>query len=134
MAGELNGTTVIISDSVGEIVGQGELSVTYGGTPIDISNKSYEDWITLLDDNLAAKQVVATGTFVYNSDAQFKLLRTNSWAGTQGTYTITFGATGETLTGTYFGKVDSDAAPHGDKVSSAVTFSSSGEITRTEPT
>jgi len=134
MAGELNGTLVIIEDSVGEIVGQGELAITYGGTPIDISNKSYQDWITLLDDELAAKQVVATGTFVYNSDAQYKLLRTNSWAGTHGTYTINFGATGETLTGIFFGKVDSDAAPHGDKVTSAVTFSSSGVVTRTEPT
>lgn len=134
MAGELSGTLVIISDDTGAIAGQMEATITYGGTAIDISNKSYADWVELLDGTLSSKQITIAGTIVYNSDAQYQLLRANSWSGTQATYTVTFGATGETLTGKFFAKVESDSAPHGDKVSSPVSFASSGEITRTPQT
>lgn len=134
MSGELNGTKVIISDSVGELVGQSEATISYGGTPIDISNKSYNDWVTYLDGELAAKQTVVSGTFIYNDDTQFELLRSNSWTGTQAEYTVTFALTGETISGTFFFKIESDSAPMGDKVTSAFTMSSSGEPDRTPPT
>jgi hypothetical protein len=49
MTGEINSTQVIISNTGGDIVGQMEATITFNGTPIDISNKSYEDWVTLMD-------------------------------------------------------------------------------------
>ena len=53
MAGEINGTTIILQDGTGAIVGQMEMTMTFSGTPIDISNKSAGDFITLLDGELA---------------------------------------------------------------------------------
>ena len=43
MSGEINGTNIVIANGTGEIVGQGAFTLTYGGTPIDISNKSNGD-------------------------------------------------------------------------------------------
>ena len=37
MAGEINGTNVVISNGTGVIVGQMEATLTYNGTPIDIA-------------------------------------------------------------------------------------------------
>ena len=44
MAGEINGTKVLIKKDGSTIVGQMEATVTFNGTPIDISNKSYQGY------------------------------------------------------------------------------------------
>ncbi len=134
MSGELNGTLVIISDSVGEIVGQGEATVTFNGAPINISNKSLGDWVVLLDAELATKQFQVALTCVYNDDAQYQKVRADSFSGTQGAYTVTYGATGETIPGTFVPTGLSDALPHGDKVSTSLTLMSSGVVTHTPQT
>lgn len=134
MAGELNGTLVLIKDSTTQaIVGQMEATVTYGGTPIDISNKSFQDWITLHDGELSGQQVTVAGSLTYNNDASYEKVKADAFSGTQDTYSIEFGATGEVLSGTFVPTGMSDAAPHGDKVSTSVTFTSSGVVTRTPP-
>lgn len=131
MAGELNGTLVLIQNGSDDIVGQMEATITYGGTPIDISNKTYLDWITLHDGELSAQQITIAGTLVYNNSATYEAVKADAFTGTQDTYSITFGATGEKLTGSFVPTGLSDSAPQGDKVTTSVTFMSSGTVTRT---
>jgi len=134
MAREINGTNVILSDSVGNIVGQMETTVTYNGTPIDISNKTVLDNITLLDGELAGKQLQFSGTIVYNDDARYRNMRADALTGTQLTYLMTYdGAqtTDEVLSAKFVPTAMSDSIPHGDKVSTSITLLSSGVITHT---
>lgn len=135
MAGEINGTKVLLSNSVGEIVGQGSITMTFGGTPIDISNKSNGDWVTYMDGELATKQFVFSGDFIYNNSAAFKKLRDDVFSGTMDTYTITIPNSGatvdESFEGTFMPTAPSDAFNHGDKVVTSLSLNSSGEVTRT---
>ena len=134
MSGEINGTNVIISDGTGAIVGQMEMTLTYNGTPIDISNKSAGDFVQLLDGELSGKQLQMSGTLVYNDDAQYRKVRADSLVGTQDTYTVTYtsdATTDEEFSATMVPNGLSDALPHGDKVSTTITFLSSGTITHT---
>lgn len=134
MSGEINGTNVVIQNGTGEIVGQMEMTLTWNGTPIDISNKSYNDWVTLLDGELAGKQLNFSGTIVYNDDTQYRKVRADALTGTQDTYTITYtspATTDESFSGTMVPNGLSDALPHGDKVSTTITFLSSGTVTHT---
>ena len=133
MAGEINGTDVVIVNGTGEIVGQMEATLTYNGTPIDISNKSNGDNITLLDGALAGKQLQWAGTLVWNTDLQAQKVLNDSLTGTQDTYTVTYPSTGnttdESFTALMVPNGRADTLPHGDKVSSSITFLSSGAIT-----
>lgn len=131
MAGEVNGTNAVLHDATGAIVGQMEFTITYNGTPIDISNKSAGDFVTLLDGELAGKQLSIAGSVVYNSDATYATMEAAALAGTQGAYTFDFGVapTDKQLTFTGVPTGLSEAVPHGDKVSASVTFLSSGAFT-----
>ena len=134
MAREINGTTVLISNSGGAIVGQMEASVSFGGTPVDISNKSAGDNITLLAGVVAAQQMTISGTCIYNSDTQYRAIRAAYLAGTHDTYTVTYtgaATTQESFAATCQVTGLSDTIPHGDKVTTSVTFVSSGAITHT---
>jgi len=134
MSGEINGTNVVISDSTGVIVGQMEMTLTYNGSPIDISNKSAGDFITLLDGELAGRQLQMSGTLVYNDDAQYRKVRADSFVGTQDTYTVTYtsdATTDESFSALMTPNGLSDALPHGDKVATTITFLSSGVINHT---
>lgn len=134
MAGEINGTNVIIQNGTGDIVGQMEMTLTYNGTPIGISNKSNGDFVTLLDGQLAGKQLQLSGTLVYNDDAQYRKVRADSLTGTQDTYTVTYtsdATTDEAFSASMTPNGLSDALPHGDKVATTITFLSSGDITHT---
>lgn len=132
MSGEINGTNIVIENSVGAIVGQMESTLTVNGTVIDISNKSYQDFITLLDGELSGKQLQLAGTIVYNDDVQYAKVRADSLNGTQDTYTLTYvsaNTTDESFSALFTPNGLSDAIPHGDKVSSSITFLSSGAYT-----
>jgi hypothetical protein len=133
MAGELNGTNTVIENGTGEIVGQMETTLTYNGAPIDISNKSAGDYVQLLNGELSGKQVQFSGTIVYNDDTQFRKVRADSLVGTQDTYTITYTGSGtttdESFSATMVPNGLSDAIPYGDKISTTVTFLSSGTVT-----
>jgi len=134
MSGELNGTSIMIENGTGVIVGQMESTLTVNGTPIDISNKSYQDFVTLLDAELSGKQLQLAGTIVYNDDVEYAKVRADSLTGAQDTYTLTYvsaNTTDESFTGTFVPNGLSDAIPHGDKVSSSITFLSSGVYTHT---
>lgn len=134
MAGEINGTKVLIKKGGATIVGQMEATVTFNGTSIDISNKSTQDWVTLMDGELSGKQWVFTGTMIYNNDTVYRQVRADAITGALGTYSISYTGSGtttdESLTGTFLPNGLSDSLPMGDKVTTSITFSSSGEVTR----
>ena len=131
MAGELNGTQVLIKRGSSEIVGQMESTVTFNGTPIDLSNKSHQDWVVLLDGELAGKQLQVAGTLAYNSDASYKSTRADSLTGKQEDYSIVYGDTGEAFAAKMVPNGLSDAIPMGDKVATSLTFLSSGVVSHT---
>ena len=135
MAGEISGTNVIIANGTGDIVGQMEATLTINGTLIDVSNKANGDNVTLLDANLAGKQLQFAGTIVYNNDTQFRKVRADAISGTQDTYTVTYpseATTDESFSASMAPNGLSDALPHGDKVATTVTFLSSGAIIHVE--
>lgn len=133
MSGELNGTAIVVNNTTGVIVGQGDFSHTFGGTPIEIGNKSNGDNITYLDNELSAKQHIFAGDLTYNDDAQFRKIRSDAFSGTQDTYTLTFtgsgSATDESFSGLFVPTGLSDTIPMGAKVSTSISFNSSGIVT-----
>lgn len=135
MAKELNGTLVVVNNTTGEVEGQGDFTHTFGGTPIDISNKSNGDNIVYLDGQLSGKQHVFSGDFTYNSGAQFRKARADSLSGTQDTYTLTYTGSGavtdESFTGLFVPTGLSDSIPMGAKVTVSMSFNSSGPVTHT---
>lgn len=134
MAGELNGTKALVMKGVTEIVGQMEMSVAFNGTPIDISNKSQGDWVTLLDGELAGKQLQISGTILYSSDTVYRAVRADALTGAQAAYSVVYGTTGESFAANFVPNGLSDALPMGDKVSTSITLLSSGVVTHTAAT
>lgn len=135
MAGEFNGTDAILQKGTipAEIAGQMSITMTVNGTPIGISNKSNGDDVTLLDAELSLRQVVFTGTIVYNTDTVFKAMKDEAFTGTQDDYIITY-PSGEAYSGVFTPHGISDELPHGDKTVTSFTLSSSGTVTRTPAT
>lgn len=134
MSGEISGTKVLIKKDGSTIVGQMEATVTFNGTPIDISNKSQGDWVTLLDGELAGKQLQIAGTLIYNSDTVYRQVRADALAGTQAVYTVEYtsdAVTDEQFSATMVPNGLSDALPMGDKVTTSITLLSSGTVTHT---
>jgi len=132
MSGEINSTNVVIANGTGDIVGQMEMTMTFNGTPIDISNKSFDDWVTLMDGELAAKQLQISGSIVYNNDDQYRKIRDDAFSGTADTYTLTYvsgATTDESFSASMIPNGLSDALPHGDKITTTITFLSTGVVT-----
>jgi hypothetical protein len=133
MAGELTGTAIVVNNTSGAIVGQGDFTHTFGGTPIEIGNKSYGDNVTYLDGELATKQHIFAGTLTYNNDAQYRKVRADAFTGTQDTYTLTYTGSGavtdESFSGLFVPTGLSDALPQGVKVETTIAFNSSGPVT-----
>ncbi len=137
MAGEINTTNTLVQNSSGVIVGQGSFTHTFAGALIDISNKSYDDWITNLNGELSGKQHVFAGEFVYNNDAEFRSTRTDTFVGAQDTYTLIYVGSGtvtdESFTGLFTPNALSDDLGHGTAGKTSLSFTSSAEVTRTAP-
>ena len=133
MSGELNGTKVIIANGTGDIFGQGETSRSNPATPIDISNKSYEDNVTLMDGELSGKQETIPLTITFSDDAEFKKMRSDAVTGVQDTYTITYGASGYIISASFAVTGWSETFPQGGAVTASCTLMSSGVVTYTDP-
>jgi hypothetical protein len=135
MAGEINGTAIVLNNTTGAIVGQGDFTHTFGGTPIEIGNKSNGDSVVYLDGQLSAKQHVFAGEITYNNDAQFRKVRADAFVGTQDTYTLTYTGSGavtdESFTGSFVPSGLSDSIPRGAKTATTISFMSSGVVTPT---
>jgi len=134
MSGEINSTNIVLENGSGVIVGQMEGTLTFNGSPIDISNKSFDDWVTLMDGELSGKQLQFAGSIVYNDDTQYAKVRADSLKGTADTYTLTYtsdNTTDEAFSALMIPNGLSDALPHSDKVTTSITFLSSGVVTHT---
>ena len=129
------GTAIVLNNTTGAVVGQGDFSHTFGGTPIEIGNKSYGDNVTYADGELSGKQHIFSGEFTYNDDTQFRKVRSDAFSGTMDTYTLTFVGSGATtdekFTGLFMPTGLSDSIPHGAKVTTSLSFNSSGVVTIT---
>ena len=133
-SGEINGTPCIVQNGSGEIVGQGSLTHTYGGTLIETSNKSNGDAVTYLEGENATKQHIFSGDFIYNDDVQFRKVRADILSGASDTYTLTYvsaATTDESFTGKFFPTGLSDALGMGVAVTSTISFNSSGDVAHT---
>lgn len=132
MSGEQNGTLVLIKKGTvpATIVGQGDFTFTYGGVPIDTTTKDALGWLTSMDGDLGSKQVVAAGTLTYNDDASYEAVKADAFSGTQDDYEIEF-PSGEKLAGKFIPNAMVDNAAQHTAVTTNITFSSSGAVTRT---
>jgi len=134
MSGEINGTRVVVLKGGAEIVGQAEATMTFNGAPIEISNKSTQDWVELMDGELSGKQIVISlSNMTYNSDAVFQQVRNDAFNGTHDDYSLTYvsdATTDESFTGRFMPNALSDALPMGAKVATTITLSSSGIVNR----
>lgn len=132
----MNGTAIVLNNTTGEVVGQGDFTHTFGGTPIEIGNKSYGDNVTYLDGELSAKQHIFAGDITYNNDTQFRKVRADAFSGTQDTYTLTYTGSGvvtdESFSGLFVPTGLSDTIPMGAKVATSISFNSSGVVTIVE--
>ncbi|MBL4941126.1 MAG: hypothetical protein JKY81_05615 [Colwellia sp.] len=130
-SGEINGTPCIVQNGSGEVVGQGSLTHTYGGTLIETSNQSNGDFITYMEGENAGKQHIFAGEFTYNNDTQFRKVRGDVFSATSDTYTLTFisdATTDESFSGTFFPTGLTDNIGQGVKVTTALSFNSSGAV------
>ena len=79
MIGDLNGTKAVIEidfdDGFFSTIGQIEFTQSYNASPIEISNKSYLDYVTYLDEGLSSIQFNLSGNIIYNSDLSYRRLR-----------------------------------------------------------
>lgn len=120
------------SGSETQLVGQLEGTMTIGGEPIDVTNKSSQDFIELFDGVTTSKQITFSGSLHYNSDAGFEAVRAAAFSGSHINAVIQCGASGETFTGNFQVSGVADTAPvDGTAVTTSVTFGSSGVVTRT---
>ncbi|HHZ69303.1 MAG TPA: hypothetical protein EYN54_03260 [Methylococcaceae bacterium] len=130
-SGEINGTPCIVQNGTGEIVGQGSLTHTYGGTLIETSNQSNGDFVTYMEGENATKQHVFSGEFTYNNDVQFRKVRGDVFDAISDTYTLTFvsdATTDESFSGTFFPTGLTDNIGQGVKVTTSLSFNSSGAV------
>ena len=87
MVDEVNSTKAIVQIDYGDgfftTIGQIELTNSSSSAPIDISNKSYDDYIALMDGELSSRQYSLTGNIFYNSDTSYRKIRELALLGTE---------------------------------------------------
>ena len=132
MAGELNGTNVLLyrdDNGFQELVGQLDITSSYGGSPIDISNKSTGDFVVLMDGELSTQQWTISGSIIYNSDATFQTSKQERYAGTQSKYNLDYGDNDKDIV--FIGMFDSmtDTFPQGAAVQTDFSIVSTGAPT-----
>lgn len=138
MSGELNGVKalLLIGDGAGtysEIIGQVELSDTFNGTPIDISEKSVGDFVTYLNNELATNGLNISGGMVYNNHASFELFRSKQVARLITDFKLSFND--ESTTSLYVSGVVTEISDNlalGDKVITNFNIQSTGESFRSQ--
>ena len=132
MAGELNGTNAILYMNYATfdvIAGQVELTSALNATPIDISAKGDNDFVRIMDGELAAKGKNITLNIIYSNDATFRDMREKMINGTNTGFKIDFSAgagDAEIFTGMITNMADT--LPLGDKVTSSITILSLGPV------
>lgn len=138
MSGELNGVKglLLIGDGAGsysQIIGQVELTDTFNGQPIDISNKSLGDYITYLNSELSTNGLSVSGSLVYNNEATFRLFRSKQQSRLITQFKISFNA--EDTTSLYVNGLITELSDNlalGDKVVTSFSIQSTGETFRSQ--
>lgn len=127
----INGTNAILymGATFDVILGQIEVTNALNGTPIDVSTKNDNDFIKLIDGELAAKGANISVNIIYSSDAAFRLAREKMLAGDATPFKIDF-STGAGDAQIFTGMITSmaDSLPAGDKVTTQLTLLSLGPV------
>ena len=138
MANEINGTTCLLYRKDGAtydvIVGQLEMTSSVLGAPIDISSKLDNDFIKVINSELAGKGQNVTGTIIYSNDSEFRVMRGLADSGDTATFKIDF--TGSDTDAVFFVGMPNqmaDSLPIGDKVSTSITILSLGTVSHGTP-
>ena len=128
----INGTSSILymgDPTYSVIAGQVELTNAFNATPIDVSSKGDNDFVRIMEGELAAKGKNITLTIIYSNDATFRDMREKMINGTHTGFKIDFSAgagDAETFTGMITNMADTLTL--GDKVTSSITILSLGPI------
>lgn len=137
MAAGVNGGTVLVykgSDYATKtaLIGQGNLTATYQGQPIEINNKSSGDFREFLDNAVSTKAVdFAVDFTVTPDDAAQEQLLDDAFDGVQADYIFDFG--GEYyVSGSFVPSISTETGNKNEAVIASITFLSSGEYTRTK--
>ena len=135
MSGEMNGTNIVLqrhNPATGylEVVGQIEITMVWNGAPIDISNKSFKDFITLLDGELSTKGMTFSGSIIYNGDAAFKALRDDRENGIISNYRLLYSVADAGENDYIFKAIPEtmvDTLPRGAAATTAFSLKTSGQ-------
>lgn len=139
MSYKTKGTDVIFEyldgPAIGEIVGQGDMTHTQNGDLVEISNRSLGDDVTYMDEERANKQHVLQGDLTYNTHETYRQVLADAEVGKQRLMRITYPGSGEVTDESFEGLFVPHAVGRninrGQAVTTAITFSSSGPVTRT---
>lgn len=112
-----------------EIVGQGDATITHGGAPIEINNKSTGGWRENLEDSISTRSMDIAVDFTVSDDASVLTLISAAFAGTAEDYVMDF--IDYHYEGTFTPVISTETAAKDTATTISVTFQSSGEITRT---
>ncbi len=118
-----------------EIIGQGDSSLTHGGSPIEINNKSSGGWRVNLDGSTSTRSLDIDIEFTTSDETSFETLVADAFAGTVGEYCMVFtdtaGMSGYYYEGSFTPVISSESAAKDSAATISVQFMSSDEITRT---
>ena len=128
----MNGTKCILMREGGIIVGQMEATLSFDGTPINVTSKSDRDYQRLVNGELNGKQISITGQVIYNNDTAYVNTRLDARSGNKANYTFLY-QSGESFSAKFTPSNPTDRAIMGDKVTSELTLLSSAVITRVLP-
>ena len=134
MAGEKNATNALLYMHNGtnyvELIGQMEITSNLLGAPIDTSTKDNDDFVELMDGELAGKGVTVAGTIVYSSASSFRLMRDAAISGGEKLFHLDFNGDLESDILFFNGIPNglSDALPTGDKITTSISILSTGAV------
>lgn len=138
MANGINGGTVLVykSDNYATkgdaLVGQGNLTATHAGQPIEINNKSSGDFREYLDGATSTKALdFAVDFTVTPNDAAQKQLLADAEAGTQASYIFDFNGIYYYI-GTFVPALSTETGNKNEAVIASITFLSSGPYNRVD--
>ena len=138
MSGELNGVKalLLIGDGLGnygEIIGQVELTDTFNGSPIDISNKSIGDFVTYMNNELSTNGLNISGGLIYNNAFAYRAFRGRQQSRLITDFKLSFNA--EDTTSLYVTGIITEISDNlalGDKVITNFNIMSTGESFRSQ--
>lgn len=113
-----------------ELIGQGDASLTHGGDPIEINNKSSGGWRVFLEDpngnNFSTRSLDIAVSFTYMNDADQIKEFADAAKGITKSYIFDFGD--YHYIGDFVPKISTESAAKNKAVTLEITYSSSGEI------